>query len=273
MAYYKYRRRVMCEYEETMNRLKRYNVKGTVLFFGSARAQYRKDHEVARKQATVQLNTASTESERQKAQQTLEDLAATEWMCDYCEQIQSLARQLTQFAIDQKTMLALAYSSHGKIAETPENQYLMVSTGGGGGFMEAANRGAAEIPQAKTIGMLITLPCEPKMNDSVSPELAFQFQYFFSRKFWLVYQCQALVIAPGGYGTLDEVFEVLTMKATGKLKREIPIVLFGNKFWTTIVNWEALISYGVISRPDFDCLFFTDSVQEAYQHITQHFKP
>ena len=136
--------------------------------------------------------------------------------------------------------------------------------------MEAANRGAANVPQSKNMGLLITLPCEPELNVSVSPVLAFQFHYFCSRKFWLFYQCRVLICAPGGFGTLDELFEFLTMKVTGRFPRKVPIVLYGKAFWTSIVNWQALITYGVISQSDYDVLFFADTVQEAMKYITTY---
>ena len=147
---------------------------------------------------------------------------------------------------------------------------MVVSTGGGRGFMEAANRGARAIPDAQSMGCMIRLPFEEKMNPSVSPELSFEYHYFFSRKFWLLYQCRALIVAPGGYGTLDELFEVLTLKSTKKFTRDIPIVLYDATYWQTIINWSALIRYGVISKSDYDMLYFASSVDDAYTYITKH---
>jgi uncharacterized protein (TIGR00730 family) len=117
----------------------------------------------------------------------------------------------------------------------------MVATGGGPGFMEAANKGASMVEGARNIGMGITLPFESSLNPYVSDSLAFMYHYFFTRKFWMVYHCQALIAAPGGVGTFDELFEVLTLKQTGKVQKDLPVVLFGKEFWTTTVNWEVSI--------------------------------
>eukprot|EP00611_Tribonema_gayanum_P019781 TRINITY_DN3493_c0_g2_i5.p1 TRINITY_DN3493_c0_g2~~TRINITY_DN3493_c0_g2_i5.p1 ORF type:complete len:136 (-),score=72.67 TRINITY_DN3493_c0_g2_i5:376-783(-) len=123
------------------------------------------------------------------------------------------------------------------------------------------------VPGAKNMGMGITLPFEDGLNEFVTPELAFEFHYFFTRKFWMVYHCQALVVAPGGFGTLDELFEVLTLKQTGKIQKTLPVVLFGKTFWQAVVNWQALVDFGTIAQEDVDSLFFTDSEQEAFQFL------
>jgi predicted Rossmann-fold nucleotide-binding protein len=116
--------------------------------------------------------------------------------------------------------------------------------------------------------MAITLPFEEGTNRYVTDELAFEYHYFFTRKFWMMYYCQALVVAPGGVGTMDELFEVLTLKQTGKVQSDLPVVLLGATFWRTIINWEAIVGFGVVSKKDYDDLFFTDSVEEAYAYIT-----
>jgi len=145
---------------------------------------------------------------------------------------------------------------------------LFVCTGGGPGFMEAANRGASMVTGGRSIGMGISLPFETGLNPFVTPELAFEYHYFFTRKFCMAYYMQALVAAPGGFGTMDELFELMTLKQTGKMNREMPIVLFGKKYWQTIVNWQALAEFGVISQKEVDDLLFTDSVDEAFHFIT-----
>merc|ERR1711871_1214738 len=159
-----------------------------------------------------------------------------------------------------------------KRSATHDNdQSLIVTTGGGPGFMEAANKGAAEATEGtgKTMGMGISLPFECGLNKYVTPDLAFEYHYFFTRKFWMVYHCQALICAPGGVGTFDELFEVLTLKQTGKVAKDLPVVLFGKKFWNTIVNWNSLVKYGVVKRKDVDDLFITDEIEEAYSYITE----
>lgn len=151
--------------------------------------------------------------------------------------------------------------------EDDEHQVLFVCTGGGPGFMEAANKGAAQVPNARNLGMGISLPFEPGLNPYVTDELAFEYHYFFTRKYSLVFYMQALVVAPGGLGTIDELTEVLTLKQTGKLQKGVPIVLLGETFWRTAINWEFLASTGVISRADVDELYFTDDVEKAFEYI------
>jgi len=145
---------------------------------------------------------------------------------------------------------------------------LFVCTGGGPGFMEAANRGASMVPGGRSIGMGISLPFETGLNPYVTPELAFEYHYFFTRKFGMAYYMQALVAAPGGFGTMDELFELMTLKQTGKMNRDMPIVLFGKRYWQTTVNWQALADFGTISQKEVDDLLFTDSIDEAFHFIT-----
>ncbi len=157
--------------------------------------------------------------------------------------------------------------SYGIIPEVEDEQRIYVCTGGGPGFMEAAAKGASSVRGSRNIGMGITVPFEVGLNEHVSEDLAFQYHYFFTRKFWMVYHCQAIVAAPGGMGTLDELFEVLTLKQTGKVQGDLPVVLFGKKFWRTIVNWQSMADFGVISQVEVDQLFFTDCPHEAFDHI------
>lgn len=143
-----------------------------------------------------------------------------------------------------------------------------ISSGGGPGIMEAVNRGAYDAG-CKSIGMGISLPFEQHNNDYISPELDFEFHYFFTRKYWCVYLSKAYVIMPGGVGTLDELGEILTLIQTQKMKR-CPIVLFNSEFWSNAINFDYLIKYGTISQEDRDSLFITDSVSDAYEHITSN---
>ncbi len=158
--------------------------------------------------------------------------------------------------------------SYAIIPDVEEEQRIYVCTGGGPGFMEAAAKGASSVKGSRNIGMGITLPFECGLNEHVTEELAFQYHYFFTRKFWMVYYCQAIVVAPGGFGTLDELFEVLTLKQSGKVQRDLPVVLFGKEFWKTTINWQSFADHGVISQEEVDSLFFTDCPFEAYEHIS-----
>jgi len=144
----------------------------------------------------------------------------------------------------------------------------VVCTGGGPGIMEAANRGASEA-KGLNVGLTISIPNEEFDNPFVSRELHMHFHYFFMRKFWFVYLAKAVVLFPGGFGTLDELFEILTLVQTRKMKKRCPIVLFGDKFWSEVVNFDALVRYGTISPGDVDLFHRTDSVDDAYDIVTR----
>ena len=148
-----------------------------------------------------------------------------------------------------------------------EDQKYVICSGGGPGIMIAANRGASEA-EGKNIALRISLPFENIPNPYVSPELDFEFHYFFTRKFWFSYLSKALVIMPGGFGTLDEFFEILTLLQTGKIKKSLPIVLFGKEYWNQLINFETLVEYGTINRKDLDLFFLTSSVDDAFEYIT-----
>ncbi len=143
----------------------------------------------------------------------------------------------------------------------------IVCSGGGPGIMEAANRGASRA-RGLSMGLGISLPMEQGINEFVSRELAIEFHYFFMRKFWFVYLSRALVVFPGGFGTLDELFEVLTLIQTHKASRPRPVVLFGREYWEKVVGWQTLIEWGVIDRGDLDYFRIVDTVDEAYDHLT-----
>jgi len=140
--------------------------------------------------------------------------------------------------------------------------------GGGPGIMEATSRGVASVDRHLNIALNISLPFEQSVNDSVTPELAFEFHYFFMRKFWFMKLAEAMVVFPGGFGTFDELFEMLTLVQTGKVE-PMPFVLIGREFWKEAVNFEALARRGLISREDVDRLHFADSVDEAFAHLSQ----
>ena len=135
--------------------------------------------------------------------------------------------------------------------------------------MEAVNRGASDAG-CKSIGMGISLPFEQHNNDYVSPELDFEFHYFFTRKYWCVYLSKAYILMPGGVGTMDELFEVLTLIQTKKLTLKVPIVLYGKDFWNSVINFEKLVEYGTISRDDLNLFKVCDDIDEAYDYITSN---
>jgi uncharacterized protein (TIGR00730 family) len=169
----------------------------------------------------------------------------------YYWEAEELAFQLARWAIGLKA----------------RGKNFVICTGGGGGFMEAANRGA-DRAGGKSIGMNISLPMEQDPNPFISPELAFEFHYFFMRKFWLVYMAKAIVAFPGGYGTLDEVFEVLTLTQTQKINRDdICVLLYGEEYWREIVDFEALARQGAISPEDLDLFHYCSNPQEAFEFL------
>jgi uncharacterized protein (TIGR00730 family) len=150
----------------------------------------------------------------------------------------------------------------------------VVCTGGGPGIMEAANRGAQDAG-GKTIGLNIGLPFEQRPNPFITPELCFEFHYFFMRKFWFAYLAKALVVFPGGFGTLDELMEILTLAQTQKLEKKMTVVLYGTTFWKEIINFDALVRHGMIAEKDLELFSFADDVETAFSlleaGLTKHY--
>jgi uncharacterized protein (TIGR00730 family) len=180
-------------------------------------------------------------------------LTAAGPMGHYYDDAQALARMITQWS------LSLPTDAH---------RYVICS-GGGGGIMEAANRGAAQAG-GKTIGLNISLPHEQQANPYVTPELGFEFHYFFMRKLWFAQLARGLVAFPGGFGTLDEVMEILTLTQTRKLERRIPVILYGSEYWNEIINFKALLRHGVISAEDLALFEFADTPAAALQLLQAH---
>ncbi len=234
--------RIMAEYLEPQKRLREAGIDDTVVFFGSARTPARDDAEYA---LTALRNASDTPPDAlARAERQVE-------MSHYYEAARELAYKLTEWAAELER------------AQGGRGHRFSVVTGGGPGIMEAANRGAAEAG-GSTIGMNISLPFEQYPNEYISDGLAFEFHYFFMRKFWLVYLAKAAVVMPGGFGTLDEFMEVLTLVQTGKIRRKLPIVLFGNAYWKKIVKFEPMAEFGTIDLDDLDLFHITDSVDDAF---------
>ena len=231
--------RILAEYVEPLSRFHRHQVDDTIVFMGSARLKSREAAETAL-------------AEAEKVGLGLEAARVALELSAYYEDARELARRLTEWS---------------KKIEKREHRFV-VCTGGGPGIMEAANRGASEA-KGLNVGLTISIPNEEFDNPYVSRELHFHFHYFFMRKFWFVYLAKAVVLFPGGFGTLDEMFEILTLVQTRKLRKRMPIVLFGAKFWNAVINFDALVRYGTISPEDVDLFHRTDSVDEAYDIITK----
>ena len=148
----------------------------------------------------------------------------------------------------------------------------IVCSGGGGGIMEAANRGASEAG-GKTIGLNIGLPHEQRPNPFITRELCFEFHYFFMRKLWFAHLARALIVFPGGFGTLDELTEILTLEQTRKLERRIPILLYGSTYWKEVVDFEALVRHGMIDRVDLDLFHYVDDPGAALELLRARLEP
>ena len=229
--------RILSEYLEPEARFARFRVDDTIVFMGSARL-------LSREQAERELE----ETERANG-----DLASARMqleMSQYYEAARELANRLTQWSK--------------QLAD--EERRFVVCTGGGPGIMEAANRGASEA-RGVNVGLTISIPVEEFDNRYVTRELSFHFHYFFMRKFWFAYLAKAVIVFPGGFGTLDELFELLTLLQTRKIRKHLPVVLFGKKYWKDVVNFDALIQYGCISAQDLQLFYPTDSVDEAYDFL------
>jgi uncharacterized protein (TIGR00730 family) len=231
--------RFLSEYLEPEDRLDRLGVRDTVVFLGSSRLP-----EPAKAQADLarirKEGGDTTEAEAMAAMSVYHDHSAT------------LARRLTEWS------MGFGDGEH----------RFVVCTGGGPGVMAAANRGAIE-GGGPSMGLNITIPEEQTTNPHVSPDLSFEFRYFFMRKFWFVYMAKAFVILPGGFGTLDEFFEVLTLKQTGRVEGPLPVVLLGERYWREVLNFEAMVRYGTVPRADLDLFLTTDSVDDAFAFLTE----
>ena len=229
--------RILAEYLEPKSRLNRQRIEDTIVFMGSARI-------LSRAAAQEALRAAeATGGDAERARTAVK-------MSVYYEAARELAFRFTKWS---------------KELDHKEKRFV-VCTGGGPGIMEAANRGAAEA-QGVNVGLTISIPRTEFDNPYVTRELAFHFHYFFMRKFWFAYLAKAVLVFPGGYGTLDELFELLTLVQTGKLRKPMPIVLFGTEYWKDVVNFDMLAAAGMIEPRDIELMFRTDSVDEAYDWI------
>jgi len=240
--------RVMCEFEETGARLEAQGVERVVMFFGSARAKPKDEYEAALLAAEAAAKAAPGDS---RAALQLRRLQKQAFLIPMLDTTRELARRLTLWSSQRATQ---------------RKPHYYVGTGGGPGMMAAANHGAS-LAGGKSLGLGISLPFEDGLNPWVTPALGFEFHYFFTRKFWMAYKMMALVIAPGGLGTCDELFEIITLMQTGKIPRKLPIILIGKKFWNDCINWEAFVEYGMISEDDVSQLIFADSADEAFSNL------
>ncbi len=247
--------RIMAEYYEPQARFRRERIQDTVVFFGSARFHALDE---AHEQMELLDNTGSTKpappeeqpargDEVETSQLKRDRAEAAVEMAHYYEAARELARMMTEWSM-----------------KLPGRRHRFVITSGGGpGIMEAANRGAWEAG-GKTIGLNIKLPFEQMPNPYITPALNLNFHYFFMRKYWFAYLAKALVVFPGGFGTFDEMFELLTLAQTQKLAKKITVVIYGSKYWKDLINFQMLADKGAISPKDLDLFEFADTPEEAF---------
>ncbi len=236
--------RIVAEYLEPQARLRRQGVQNTVVFFGSARIQ--PGEEAARRFRELDKRAKGRGGAR--IDRELEAARKAVQMSRFYEDAQELARLITLWSLGLK--------------QGPN--YLVICSGGGPGIMEAANRGAWEAG-GKSIGLNIKLPLEQKPNPYITPELSFLFRYFFMRKLWFAQPAKAFVAFPGGFGTMDELWEFLTLEQTHKITHNATIVLYGTQFWKKAINFDCLVEAGTVTKPDLKLIHFADSPQEAFE--------
>ncbi|HXC42416.1 MAG TPA: TIGR00730 family Rossman fold protein [Candidatus Dormibacteraeota bacterium] len=237
--------RILTEYLDPLVRLRREEVGDTIVMFGSARIVGR-DRALAHLQRLKSLKGKQTPRRRL----ALRDARAALSMSRYYEEARELAHRITAWSLT--------------LGEHPRR--FVICSGGGPGIMEAANRGAAEAG-GKTVGLSIELPHEQWPNSYISPGLNFQFHYFFMRKLWFAQLAKALIVFPGGFGTMDELWEMLTLMQTGKLQRRNLILIYGRRYWHRVIDWREMLNWGTINRREYNLLQFADSVDEAFERI------
>ena len=241
--------RILSEYLEPLRRFREQKIQDTVVFFGSARVDSRERAERALRTLRargVQDADVHYEQELSKSRKALE------W-ARYYEEARELARMLTSWSMTMQS----------------ENHRFVVTSGGGPGIMEAANRGAREAG-GKTIGLNIRLPFEQGANPYITDGLHFEFHYFFMRKFWFAYLAKALVIFPGGFGTCDELFEILTLVQTDKLSTTFQVLLYGNDYWQEVLEFKPRAEWGAIAEHDLELLERVDTPGEAFERLRTH---
>src|SRR5438876_4126824 len=241
--------RILSEYLEPLRRFKQQKIQDTVVFFGSARI-------ASRARAERALATLRARGVRSADEQYLAELKKTRKALEgarYYEEARELARLLTAWSLSLQS----------------EHHRFVVTSGGGPGIMEAANRGAREAG-GKTIGLNIRLPFEQDANPYITDGLHFEFHYFFMRKFWFAYLSKALVVFPGGFGTLDEMFEILTLVQTDKLSKKIGVVLYGREYWEQVLDLRPMAEWGAIAEKDLELFNYFDTPVEAFEFLRDH---
>jgi uncharacterized protein (TIGR00730 family) len=242
--------RILAEYIHPLAQLKKEGIGDTIVMFGSARIE---SHETAASRYSHLKEMSAGKMSKPKLKKhhlALREAKSALEMSRYYEQARQLSHKLTTWA------LSLG----------PRPRRFVVCSGGGPGIMEAANRGAYEAG-GKSIGLSIELPHEQFANPYISPELSFNFHYFFMRKLWFAQIAKALIVFPGGFGTMDEFWEMMTLLQTGKMAKNTLILIYGRKYWNDVLNLKAMVRWGTINQSEYDALQFADTVEEAFEVV------
>jgi len=282
--------RILSEYIEPRARLAHARVRDTIVFFGSARIQSPEEvnaglHQLDNARLLAEQTNSLTPDVQTELDEAVRRATVHRDLSRYYTEAVELARLLTEWSITKaaqgyekmqvaKGMIAAAqvkeqipYVNVETIKTHSFKQRYVICSGGGPGIMEAANKGAT-LGGGKSIGFNISLPFEQMPNSYITDELNFEFHYFFMRKFWFAYLGKALVVFPGGFGTIDELFECLTLIQTGKMRKKMPVVVYGQNYWKEIIDFDKLEYYGMISRSDLDLVHFSETPQEAFEYLT-----
>lgn len=241
--------RILAEFLEPKSRFRKYNIIDTIVFFGSARLVSK--YEALKRIKDFKKNNKINSKDYSKKLKKLETLLK---FSKYYEDAVELSERLTKWSMQLPT----------------NKKHFIICSGGGPGIMEAANKGAKKAG-GFSIGLNISIPYEQFVNKYVEKKLAFEFHYFFMRKFWFAYMAKALIVFPGGFGTLDEFMEMLTLIQTGKIKKDMKIIIYDEIYWKNILNFNALIENGMIEEKDLNLFDFCNSIDEAFEKIVSYF--
>jgi len=240
--------RILCELTAPGHRYEEQEIENTIVFFGSARS-------ISMEKSSENLSKLGKKLKEPGAdikslQKELDQAKMQVKLSKYYEASVDLAKKITSWSMG-----------------LPERKgRFHICSGGGPGMMEASNKGASEA-NGPSIGMNISLPFEQAPNPYQTDNLSFIFHYFFIRKFWFAYLAKALVVFPGGFGTMDELFEMLTLIQTKKINKVVPIILFGSEFWNKFIDFKHLVEWGVISEQDLKLFKLFDNVDEAFEYL------
>jgi hypothetical protein len=242
--------RILCEFIEPGTRFRHFKVRNTIVFFGSNRI---KPPEIsAQNLKDIEDEIAITKQPDKSLDEKLKAAQRDVIMSRYYTDAMLLSEKLTRWSLSIED----------------ERKRFYICSGGGPGIMEAANRGAYNAG-GQSIGLNISIPAEQKPNTYQAKELSFEFHYFFIRKYWFFYLGKALIVFPGGFGTFDELFELLTIVQTHKTKKYMPIILYGTKYWNELINFKAMVKWGTIQEEDLNLFHFFDDVDKVFEFLRE----